>query len=198
MCLVDITEPVSPGVTFLCAAQDMAILETWCFIAALPKANFQRHGSSLKSLWSIGARRSARKRMESNGQPFDSRSTVTEFLNLIPRVNAKYALGCWHQNWIKGSCANALFLAPLAIPAATVFFSPKPSPLSQSNHAMSVAPLPPKASHRSSADSAKVVDAIPVSVGQPSAGIYDQDDDYYPPNNWARIRLATSIIYYSP
>jgi hypothetical protein len=40
----------------------------------------------------------------------DSRSTV--FLNLVPRVNARYALRCWHQNRIKGSCANTLFLAP--------------------------------------------------------------------------------------
>jgi hypothetical protein len=63
---------------------------------------------------------------------------------------------------------------------------------------MSAAPLPPKTGHRSSADSAKIVDAIPVPVGQASAEVYDQDDDYYPPNNWARIRLATSILYYSP
>jgi hypothetical protein len=65
---------------------------------------------------------------------------------------------------------------------------------------MSAASLPHKTSHHSSADSPKVVDAIPAPVGQPSAEVrvYDQDDDYYPPNNWARIRLATSIIYYSP
>jgi hypothetical protein len=61
------------------------------------------------------------------------------------------------------------------------------------------APLPPKAGHRSSSESAKIiVDTVPVPVGQPSAEVYDQDDDYYPPNNWARIRLATNIIYYSP
>jgi hypothetical protein len=63
---------------------------------------------------------------------------------------------------------------------------------------MSAAPLPFKGNHRSSADSVKVVDAIPAPVGQPSAEIYNQDDDYYPPNNWARIRLATTIIYCSP
>jgi hypothetical protein len=65
---------------------------------------------------------------------------------------------------------------------------------------MSGAPIPlkTKASHRSSADSSKVVDAISATVGRPSAEIYDQEDDYYPPNNWARIRLAASIIYYSP
>jgi hypothetical protein len=62
---------------------------------------------------------------------------------------------------------------------------------------MSAVPLPPKAGHRSSADSAKVVDAIPAPVGLPSSEIYDQDDDYYPPNTWARIRLAISIIYYT-
>jgi len=50
------------------------------------------------------------------------------------------------------------------------------------------APLPPKAGHRSSSDSAKIVDAIPAPVGQSSAEVYDQDEDYYPPNNWARIR----------
>jgi hypothetical protein len=62
---------------------------------------------------------------------------------------------------------------------------------------MSAAPLPPKAlHHRSSADSAKIVGAIPAPVGQPSEG-YDQDD-YYPQNNWARIRLATDIICYGP
>ncbi len=63
---------------------------------------------------------------------------------------------------------------------------------------MSAAPLPPKAPHlRSSADSAKIVDSmIPAPVGQPSE-VYDQDD-YYPQNNWARIRLATDIIYYNP
>jgi len=55
---------------------------------------------------------------------------------------------------------------------------------------MSGAPIPlkTKASHRSSADSSKVVDAISATVGRPSAEIYDQEDDYYPPNNWARIR----------
>jgi hypothetical protein len=63
---------------------------------------------------------------------------------------------------------------------------------------MSAAPLPPKTGHRASTESAKVVDAIPAPVGQPPTEVYDQDDDYYPPNNWARIRLATSIIYYSP
>ena len=63
---------------------------------------------------------------------------------------------------------------------------------------MSAGSLPAKTGHHISVDSAKVVDALPVPVGQPSGEIYDQDDDYYPPNNWARIRLATSIIYYSP
>jgi hypothetical protein len=116
------------------------------------------------------------------------------YLNPIPRDNA---LRCWHQNRIKGSCANTLFLAPSASPATMVLFSSKPSTISI-KHAMSTASLPPKTSHRSSADSAKVMDAIPAPVGQPSAEIYDQDDDYYPPNNWARIRLATNIIYYSP
>ena len=56
---------------------------------------------------------------------------------------------------------------------------------------MSAASLPAKTSHRSSADFEKVVDAIPAPVGQTSVVIYDQDDDYYPPNNWAKIRLAT-------
>ena len=64
---------------------------------------------------------------------------------------------------------------------------------------MSASSLPPKASHHSSVDSPKVVDTIPALVGHPSASsVYDQDDDYYPPNNWAKIRLATSIIYYCP
>jgi hypothetical protein len=65
---------------------------------------------------------------------------------------------------------------------------------------MSAAPLPHKTGRRSSADSAKVVNTMPAPVGQPAAEVYDQDDDYYPPNNWARIRFATSIIiiYYSP
>ncbi len=53
--------------------------------------------------------------------------------------------------------------------------------------------LPPKT--RSSADSAKIVDVLPAPVGQPSSEIYDQDE-YYPPNNWARIRLAASVMYY--
>jgi hypothetical protein len=69
MCLINITEPVSPGVAFLCAAQNMAIVETWCFIAALPKANFQCAGTSLESLRSIGARRLARKRMNRMDNP---------------------------------------------------------------------------------------------------------------------------------
>ena len=55
----------------------------------------------------------------------------------------------------------------------------------------------PKTGRLSRSDSVKVVDAIPMPVGQPSGEIYDSDDDYYPPNNWARIRLVTSIIYYS-
>jgi hypothetical protein len=49
--------------TFLVAAQNMEIIETWWFIAALPKVNFHCHGTPLKSLWSIGAGGSARKRM---------------------------------------------------------------------------------------------------------------------------------------
>jgi hypothetical protein len=36
------------GFTFLCAAQNMAMVETWCFIAALPNVNFQCHGTSLR------------------------------------------------------------------------------------------------------------------------------------------------------
>jgi hypothetical protein len=113
------TEPVS---AFLCAAQDMAVVETGFFIATLPKANFQCHGTSLKTLWSIGAGRSAGKRNGSNGQPLIPRGTLTLFLDIISRVNARYAPRCWHQNWIKGSCANSLFLAPLAIPASAVPF----------------------------------------------------------------------------
>ena len=62
---------------------------------------------------------------------------------------------------------------------------------------MSAASLP-KTGHRSSADSTKVVVAVTEHVGQPSARVYDEDDDYYPPNNWARIRLASSIIYHGP
>ena len=56
--------------------------------------------------------------------------------------------------------------------------------------------LPPKIGHRSSAGSTKGVDTIPALVT--SAEVYDEDDDFYPPNNWAKIRLATSILYYSP
>lgn len=79
---------------------------------------------------------------ELNGQPSDSRNTVTVFLNLILRVNATYALGCWHQNWIKGGCTYALFLAPLPIPAATVFFSPKLSTISSKSRYVCGSPSP--------------------------------------------------------
>lgn len=52
--------------------------------------------------------------------------------------------------------------------------------------------------HKISAGSTKAVDAIPALVGQSTAEVrvYDEDDDYYPPNRWARIRLTTNIIFY--
>jgi len=81
-------------ISFFCAAQNMAIVETWRFIAVLPKVRI------------LG---------------------VPVFLNLILWVHARYALRCWHQNCIKGSCTNTLFLAPFA---ATVLSSSKPTTIS--------------------------------------------------------------------
>jgi hypothetical protein len=55
--------------------------------------------------------------------------------------------------------------------------------------------------HTLSGDSAKFDEALPerVGLGQPSSDTFYARDDYSPyPNNWAKIRLATGIIYYSP
>lgn len=55
--------------------------------------------------------------------------------------------------------------------------------------------------HTSSGDSGKFEEALPerVVVGQPSSSTFYVHDDYSAyPNNWAKIRLATGIIYYSP
>jgi hypothetical protein len=67
---------------------------------------------------------------------------------------------------------------------------------------MSSTAFPPKPAHRhtQSADSAKFEEALAAQVGEPSSEIFYPHDDHstFYPNNWAKIRLATGIMYYCP
>ena len=118
------------------------------------------------------------------------------FIEPILRANARLRLDAASQFRIKGGCLKALF-AHLEIPA-TVPFPSKPSTVSGEPLMATFTPKPPH-NHTASADSAKFDDVFTGRLAEPSSETFYHREDQSPlyPNTWARIRLATGIIYHS-